>query len=203
MANGIIGVTTMIRILLLSFTLLTASPLLISSQSLKQKGSVRIVQNGSELEARGGIIEIRHKPFEIVVSGVDEEDNIAVFASPRDRMLARYRLPVSTSDTLMFAPGTGIAMPPNEDRRFFLRINRDMSQNYFSGDRRIHTGNQAVIQIKGIIDPYDQFAGKDTAYLTLFVDFNRNRMIEEDEVAELVLKLIRFEKRSAKGKSRH
>jgi hypothetical protein len=180
---------------------LAGAPFVSVSQSLREEGSVRIVQNGSELDARDGLIQIRRKPFEIVVSGVDEEDNIAIFASPRDRILDRYRLPVSTSDTVMFAPGTGIAMPPNEDRRFFLRINREMSQNYFSRDRRINTGERAVLQIKGITDPYEQFAGGDTVYLTLFVDFNKDRMIEEHELANLVLKLVRPVKES--GKNRH
>ena len=186
------------RTYLFILALILFQPAIIYSQSINNDEAVFIYQANHEIQGRDKIYEIQDKPFEIVVEGVDEEDNIAIFAYHNDEMFDRYSYPVSTSDTVIFAPATGLAMPHNEDRKFFLRINKELTQNYFSRGRRINKANHAIIQIKRIIDPYHLFLGKDTAYLTLFVDFNKNSFIEENEIRNIVLKIIPVVKKSQK-----
>lgn len=182
---------------------LLISEILIYAQATKSDRRIRIFQDNHEIFEIDGKYPIIEKPFQIVVNNIRNEDNIAIFAYHSDEMFNRYNYPIHSSDTVMFAPGTGIAMSIDDDTSFFLRINKEMSQNYITSDRRINIEHQAILRIKGFADTYNRYSENKIAYLTFFIDSNKNRIIEANEINNIVIKVHQSTVQAEKTKVYH
>jgi hypothetical protein len=152
-------------------------------------GNISIRQNDKEVIASNGMFNITGMPFEIIFDNVNLDDNIAIFAYHSDEMFNRYDYPIITDETVMFAPGTGLAMEVDENKSFFLRINTEMTQNYISSDRRINNTNQAVLRIKGFADTLNRFQEHKIAYLSIYIDYNKNGIIDLNEIKNIIIKV--------------
>jgi len=64
-----------------------------------------------------------------------------------------------------------------------------MQYNVITPEKRITNNNTAVIKIKNIADYDGKFNGM--VYLTVFIDFNDNNIIEENEIKNISLKINR------------
>lgn len=161
----------------------------VTAQQKNINGTISISQNGEEVLARDGIFQIINKPFEVIIDNVSLKDNIAIFAYHSDEMFNRYDYPIRTADTVMFAPGTSLAMSVEKNISFFLRINEEYTQNYFPSDRRINHENQTILRIKGFADTLNRFQKRHIAYLSIFIDYNKNGIIEKNEISNIIIKV--------------
>ncbi len=167
--------------------LLTGTLLPLSSQEDRSDFTLSILQDNREILPDAGNYPLQDRPFQIDIEGVSPEVAVAIFAYPTDEMFHRYIYPVSTSDTVMFAPATGLAMYENKDRAYYLSLNREGTHNYMSPDRRINRQNGATLNILGFQTIEGRQEHPRKVYLSLFIDSNQDRIIESHEIRHITL----------------
>lgn len=122
--------------------------------------------------------------FDINFESIKTEQDIYVFAGANDEYVNKYSLPIKCDDTEIFPGGAALAENPlDESKGYSLSVNSPYSFHYISSDRRINTQDGAVIPVRNITDPFACFNGN--LYISFFVDFNGNNIIEENEYAVL------------------
>ncbi|MBN1647208.1 MAG: hypothetical protein JW874_04175 [Spirochaetales bacterium] len=139
-----------------------------------------------------GVYLLRDAPFEIRIKEINEEIAVQIFIYHTGRMFEAIRFPLACDESEMFAPGTGIAVDvdPETQEVDLYASEAGEGHNYIHNERRINTGGGAVIRVGGIADKYNRVMAARAAFMTLFADFNKNRIIEENELANIRLRFI-------------
>lgn len=147
---------------------------------------VVVEQNNKNINAQNGVYNLEDQKFSISVNDV-EERTINIFAYYSDEMGKKYSFPVEPKDTVIFYPATSLIDSADDNKEITLTINKEMQFNAVTPEKRTANNNTAVIKIKDIADTDDKFDG--IIYLTIFIDFNDNNIIDENEVRNISLKI--------------
>jgi hypothetical protein len=83
----------------------------------------------------------------------------------------------------MFHPASALINNNDADNELTLYINREMQHNNLVFDKRINEDDMAILRIKNIADIDNRFTG--TLYLTIFIDYNENEIIEQNEIENI------------------
>jgi len=158
-------------------------------QKTKEKTfKVSIEQNNKNINESNDIYTLEDKKFNILINDVDDK-TIHIFAYHNDEMFSKYSYPVECENTVIFNPATALIDNADKNTEITLMINKEMQYNVITPEKRITDDNTAVIKIKNIADYEGKYNG--TLYLTIFVDFNDNNIIEENEVKNISLNIER------------
>ncbi|QQO10925.1 hypothetical protein [Breznakiella homolactica] len=149
-------------------------------------GTIKIEQNNKIKNSTGNFYSIEDGKFTLILSNLNQE-NIRIFVYHDDSMFEKYQYPIKCEDTVMFHPATALSNNTDENNEITLYINREMQHNNISSDRRIYEQNSALIKIANIADIDNKFDGK--LYVTIFIDFNNNSIIEENEIQNIVIEI--------------
>jgi len=156
-------------------------------QKTKDAGfKVIVEQNSKNINELHGVFNLEDQKFSIAVNDV-EDRTIHIFAYHSDEMGKKYSFPVEPKDTVIFYPATSLIDSADENKEITLTINKEMQFNAVTPEKRTANNNTAVIKIKDIADTDDKFDG--IIYLTIFIDFNDNNIIDENEVRNISLKI--------------
>jgi len=147
---------------------------------------VSIEQNNKIIEEINGYYTLEDQKFSILVNNADDKV-IQIFAYHSDEMYNKYSYPVECEKTVIFHPATALISSADENMEINFVINTEMQHNAITEKKRTDNGGYAVIKIKDIADSDDKFNGM--IYLTIFIDFNNNKIIEENEVKNISLKI--------------
>ena len=149
---------------------------------------VTVEQNNKNINESDGTYQLDDQKFNILLNNVDDK-TIHIFAYHSDEMFNKYTYPIECKNTVMFHPATALIDEADENKEITLTINKEMQYNTVPAEKRANLNNNAVIKIKEIADTEGKYNG--TAYLTIFVDFNDNNIIEENEVKNISLNIER------------
>jgi len=152
---------------------------------------VSIEQNNKNINELNGIYTLEDQKFNILINNADDKV-IQIFAYHNEEMFSKYSYPVEAKDTVIFNPAAALTDSADENKEITLAINREMQFNAITPEKRTTNNNTAVIKIKNIADYDGKFNG--TLYLTIFVDLNDNNVIEENEVKNISLGIVRTAK---------
>jgi len=149
---------------------------------------VHIRQNNKIINETGNIHRITDNKFEILVT--NEKNNIiSIFAYHNDEMFNKYTFPRKCEDTVIFHPATAIINSADENREITLTVNREMQFNVITHEKSTNENGISVIKIKDIADTDDKFNG--VLFLTVFIDLNNNKIIENNEVKNMSVAIHR------------
>lgn len=149
---------------------------------------IKIRQNNQNINESAGIYNIADNKFEILVSNKNN-NIISIFAYHSGEMFNKYSYPVKCQDTVIFHPATSLINDADENREITLYINREMQFNAITEEKRKDENGISIIKIKDIADTDDRFSG--TLYLTIFIDFNNNNIIESNEINNISVAINR------------
>jgi len=149
---------------------------------------VIIEQNNKNINELNGFFTLEDQKFNISVNNA-ENKIIHIFAYHNEEMFRKYSYPVECKDTVIFNPATALIDGADENKEITLTINKEMQYNVITPEKRVTNNNTAVIKIKNIADYDGKFNGM--VYLTIFIDFNDNNIIEENEIGNISLKINR------------
>lgn len=147
---------------------------------------VLVEQNDRSINELNGLYTIEDQKFNILVNNVNNK-TVHIFVYHNEDMFRRYTYPVKCENTVIFHPATALINSANENKEITLTINREMQYNVITREKRINNNNTAIIKVKDIADTDDKFNG--VIYLTIFVDFNNNNIIEENEVKNISVRI--------------
>jgi len=148
---------------------------------------VIVEQNNKNINEQRGVFNLEDQKFSIAVNDV-EDRIINIFAYHSDEMFKKYTYPIDPKDTVIFHPATALIDSADENKEITLTINKEMQFNAITPEKRTTNDNAAaVIKIKEIADTDDKF--EEIIYLTIFIDFNDNNIIDETEVRNITLKI--------------
>lgn len=153
------------------------------------QGNILIRQNNTIPMFYNGMFHLDNMPFELIMGNIRSKDNIEIFVYDTPEMFYRYSWPERVQDTVMFAPGTGMAMAVDSDKSFSLSINREKTKHYISVDRRTSQGNKAILRVNGFNYNLGRGAGTEVFYISIFVDGNKNEIVEKKEVAHFIVSM--------------
>jgi hypothetical protein len=145
-----------------------------------------IEQNGTNINGLNDFYTIEDRKFNILVNNVNDK-TICIFAYHSEEMFTKYSYPVKCENTVIFHPATALIDSANANKEITLTINREMQHNVITPEKRTNSNGTAVIKIKDIADTDDKFNGM--LYLTIFVDFNKNDIIENNEIKNIYIKI--------------
>jgi hypothetical protein len=145
-------------------------------------GLIQLQQNNRMINGSGSYFVIDDNKFNIFIKNVLNE-TIHIFAYHNNTMFTRYNYPIKSEETVMFHPATGLIDNIDENIEITLSINKEMQHNAITIEKRINEQNTAIVKIKDIADIDNKFTG--TLYLTIFIDFNQNGVIESNEIYNL------------------
>ena len=173
----------------------------LTAQERQLSDLVRLEQKGKILRPSGvkaGEVEehsegakvffLKKTLLELKLNGVADDETVYLFAHPAYLLTDLYTLPTAMNDTAMFSPGTGMAMRLNKDFSFHLLVDERDAHTHISPDRRVNSDEGAVIRIKGFLYP-EGVMPTGSICLSIFVDFNADRVVDENEVTELIFKI--------------
>jgi hypothetical protein len=152
----------------------------------KTNFEIAIEQNNKNIEESNGFYTIEDQKFNILINNAQDK-TIHIFAYHSGEMFTKYYYPVKCENTVMFHPATALIDSADENKEITLTINREMQYNVITPEKRINNNSTAVIKIKDIADTDNKFNGM--LYLTIFIDFNGNNVIEENEVKNISLRI--------------
>ena len=156
-------------------------------QKTKDAGfKVVVEQNNKNINAQNWVYNLEDQKFSISVNDVDDR-TIHIFAYYSDEMFTKYTYPVEPKDTVIFYPATSLIDSADDNKEITLTINKEMQFNAVTPEKRTANNNTAVIKIKDIADTDEKLEG--IIYLTIFIDFNDNNIIDENEVRNISLKI--------------
>ena len=136
--------------------------------------------------AKKSTINLKDYNFDICIDNITTEDDVCLFAFYNDEYMNKYKLPINKDDTDIFCPGSGLAENDlDAEKGYSLSINKPFTFHYLHAPRRINKENSCVIPVREITDPTGEFADK--IYFSIFVDYNKNGIIEEQEYATFVI----------------
>jgi hypothetical protein len=147
---------------------------------------VFIEQNGRNINEITGFYTIEDQKFNILIRNADNK-TIHIFAYHSGEMFKKYVYPVKCENTVIFHPATALITGADENKEITLTINREMQYNVITTEKRIDNNGTALIKIKDIADTDDKFNGM--LYLTIYIDFNKNGIIEENEIKNIILRI--------------
>jgi len=175
--------------------------LLMSCSSAKQINKAPIEQNNNTFEIKirqnnqivhesANIYKIADNKFEILVTNKNN-NIISIFAYHNDEMFNKYAYPVKCQDTVIFRPATSLINNADANGEITLNINREMQFNVITGEKRNDEDGISIIKIKDIADTDNKFNG--ILFLTFFIDFNNNNIIEINEIKNISVAINRTE----------
>ena len=151
------------------------------SSEPKLSDSIRIIQKGKTVytpEDVSGIVY--NEPFDILFTGIGDED-VFILASTVDRNPFQNKIfPIDSK--IIFQNGNGFAHG-EEPYELFVNEGENLGFNYFYMGRRIREKDYDIIPVCEImiIGDGQNLEDKQEIYLAVFVDFNQNKQIEENE----------------------
>ena len=124
--------------------------------------------------------------FDLYFDWDADEYALCLFAHYKPTYQHKYTLPIACDDTEIFPLGSGRAeYPLDPSKGYVLTVSDSESFSYIFGDRKIDTENGFMLPVRTIADMSGKYDGD--IYISFFSDFNKNRMIEQDEYATLTL----------------
>ncbi|MDR1858549.1 MAG: hypothetical protein LBQ69_03680 [Treponema sp.] len=147
-----------------------------------------IEQNNRIIIEENGVYSIDDQKLNILVKNADNR-TIHIFAYHNEEMFKKYSYPIKCENTVIFHPATALMDKADENMEITLTINREMQYNAITPEKRTGENGTAIIKIKDIADIDDKFSG--ILYLAVFIDFNENNIIDENEIRNLSIKIDR------------
>lgn len=126
--------------------------------------------------------------FDIRFEGLKRFQNIYLFAYYNDSFINKFDLPVKADKTDIFNQGMAIAEKSlDKEEGYTLSVNKLHSMHCIGEDRRLNDDKGATIPVREISDSTGFM--DDKIYLLFYVDYKKDRIIEENELAwiELIL----------------
>ena len=155
--------------------------------------NISIMQDNKNIQVKNGQYPLISQPFDIYINNLNREIVAQIFIYQTDFFSETYELPIEANSTEMFSPGTGMgAMVDPETKELELYTGPKGGHNYIYEDRRINNDDGAIIKVIKIRNVTDPETKPETAYLTIFTDLNKNRIIETDELQILLLKIKNY-----------
>jgi hypothetical protein len=145
---------------------------------------VSIEQNKRIINSSENNFLIDDDKFNIIVTNANRH-MIQIFVYHNDQMFSRYNYPVKCEDTVIFHPATILANANDHNNEVKLYINREMQVNAITAEERFYEGDKSIIKIKDIADSDNKFNG--TLYLMIFIDYNKNGIIESNEIGNITI----------------
>ena len=158
------------------------------SSSGKSLSECISIKEGSKVfrTAENPSIVLDDYAFDIAIDNISKDDVVCLFAFYNEDYMSKYQLPVKTEDTELFCPGCGLAESLlDPEQGYSLSINKPSTFHYLFNERRLNYENSCVIPVRKITDPTGNFAGK--ICFSIFVDYNGNKIIEENEYAAFMV----------------
>jgi hypothetical protein len=151
---------------------------------------ISLIQGNVISPDKKGFYKITDKPFQISINEIPKESAVYIFAFNDDSFQKKFVIPSAIKNVTFFLPGTGMAVEINKkDGSIPLFICSKYSHNHVTEDRRSIKGNGALINISGIYEADKKIEGHMELYLIIFVDKNKNDIIDDGESAFLKIKL--------------
>jgi hypothetical protein len=154
----------------------------------KKTIDIQIKQDNKFINEYNGFYTITDKIFDIIINDVGDKI-IHIFAYHNDEMFRKYQYPEKSENTVMFHPATALINSADENMEVVLNINREMQHNAITPEKRINNNGSAIIKVKGVSDIDKNFNG--VLYLTIFIDFNNNKIIEENEIKNIKIIILK------------
>lgn len=142
-----------------------------------------IFQNFMTIKGDNEQYEIMDEPFNLVLDGLESIRNIKIFAYHTPEYFDLYKWPIAVTETPMFRSGSSLAI--NLQEPVSLQINGKHSVNNIVSEQWKVNDGQATILIDGFKDPFNKVNNK--IFLTIFVDFNENEIIENNEIKNITI----------------
>lgn len=173
------------KVLTILFSLLLITTVLYSND--EESFSVSIYQAGNQITENHNKYQISNSPFEIYIASDQKIAGLHIFGYPEDYFTAKYKLPIPNSETTMFKPGTVVAVSSDETGTpiYISDIN---SSNYLSEYRNVD--NKYIFKVSGISDTYNKTGKNNIATLAIYIDLNKNRIIESNELKIISLDFL-------------
>jgi hypothetical protein len=149
---------------------------------------ILIEQNNRIIIEENGVYSIDDQKLNILVKNADCK-TIHIFAYHNEEMFEKYSYPIKCENTVIFHPATALIDRADENMEITLTINREMQYNVITSEKRIDENGTAIIKIKDIADIDNKFNG--ILHLTVFIDFNENNVIDENEIRNISIKINR------------
>jgi len=147
---------------------------------------VLIEQNDRKINELNGFYALEDQKFNILVRNAGDKA-INIFAYHNEEMFQKYTYPVECKKTVIFHPGTALIDNADKNKEITLALNREMQYNVITPEKRIDNNSTSLIKIKDIADTDNKYNG--LLYLTFLVDFNKDDIIEKNEVKNVSLKI--------------
>jgi hypothetical protein len=143
---------------------------------------IQIEQNNQINNGSDDYFIIEDNKFNLIISNANDKA-IHIFVYHNNQMFTKYQYPIHCEDTVTFHPATALINNNDENNEMTLYINKEMQHNVITPEKRITNRNKSIIKIKDITDGDDRFNG--TLYVTVFIDYNGNGIIEQNETGNI------------------
>ena len=158
----------------------------ISRETKNMNFDIFIEQNNKIIMEENGVYTINDQKFSILVKNAGNR-TIHIFAYHNEEMFKKYSYPIKCENTVIFHPATALINKADENMEITLTINREMQYNVITPEKRIDGNGITIIKIKDIADTDSKFSG--ILHLTVFIDFNDNKIIDENEIKNISIKI--------------
>ncbi len=174
------------NIIIISLLFLAFNLSALSKYKIKVKDILQIKHNGQTYNVSDNTsFSFDSEEFDLFFSRLKKEQAVSIYASTTYSVdpIPYYtgNFPVDSSKTI-FAPGGGLAeYPLNPEEGYSLSvINFFNGFHYIYDERRINTKEGALLPVRKITDATGEYTNR--IYLTFFIDFDNNSIIEENEI---------------------
>ena len=151
------------------------------------ENSFHIIQNAIYIHQNDKNYLIRNIGFEIIFDGLDDNDSVHILANIDERIHRKYIYPIIQE--MIFGIGAAYAayMDPSKQVLYVAGINNP-SHNYFNNDRiGVNFNNRKQISFNEIV--FDNTISSKIIYMIIYIDKNKNNMIEQNEIAYITLEI--------------
>lgn len=155
----------------------------VSENSLSECISIKEGNKNFNISENASIILDSYN-FDICIDNISIKQAVFLFAYHNTDYMNKYSFPIDADKTEIFCTGSGMAeFDLDHEKGYSLGINKPFSFHYLFERRRINKENSCIIPVRKLIDPAGKFTDK--LCLSIFVDYNGNRIIEENEYAAI------------------
>lgn len=160
----------------------------INSESIGSSKSIVIKQNGNEVNVVNNEFIIKNSYFSIELANITRETNVHIFISRNE--IIKETVGVNLKNSKFFSVASSIALPrdyiKDELVLYFdsLRVN-----NVISEDMRKFENGKTIINISGFANLDNSNIPISKLFVALFFDLNTNNIIDDNEIAYLILQI--------------
>lgn len=167
------------------FTLVISNAFAKDSTTLAENISIKEGNKTFDLSKNPDII-LDSFNFDVCIDNISTKQDVFLFAYYKADYMNKYSFPVNKDETEIFCIGSAIAESDlDQNKGYSLSINEPFTFHYLHEKRRINKDNSCILPVRKITDPTGNFSDK--LCLSIFVDYNNNTIIEENEYAAVEL----------------